>query len=583
MVDIDLLLEKILIKYELNLDEQEPTLYEKYVKNNIKIKWNSIDENLRIAIWGAGEHTIELLDLVKNETKNIICIVDKNSQLHGERLNQIKIVSPEMLKEYRIDLIVVSAPTYQNEIINEIVKLQYKYLDIYDIVNECNMPIQPWYAWGNEKFAKTHYYNYCLGLFLVRKLYCKEKNIYVKKEMLLDIIKEYLRVKDFVYAKKYIKIFLYRNYYHKKDLRKFLTELESLLCQIQKKIKNNKNNNFLVIICDGMRYSEFDNIIDKKINAPFISEFCERSVFYTNAIANSTHTRPCIDAMLTGKLVLDDKRYKSKKYVIGLKESNLFCTLIKENYKIYNDTITRIVDDNINIKNIRVEHDIFESSTEQLWRMLKYLFLDNGKKIFYIIHLHETHYSYLCNYHRNSIVMANTSSLYLNKVKIQEAKKQYLECIRYLDKQFEFYFTMLPKEMCKIITSDHGQNFGEHKSYTHTFSWYEETVKTPLIVNHYKLNGFRISELFDKSKFGELIIGLLKHNKVVELAVNEVKIQRDKIYSKSFLENQDLVERIPSKFFRSYKIIRTSNKKHILYDDGKEELYRLPNEDINKI
>lgn len=580
-MNINFKIETLLKKYKLYIDNKEPSLYEKYLKAYIINKFDKIDNKLNIAIWGAGEHTIELLDLIEIKKKNIVCIIDKNAQQYNKILNGIKVIAPENLKDYYIDLIVISAPAYQKQIVDEIVKLGYKYIDLYDILSENNLPIQPWYAWGNTKFSKNHYYNFCLGLFLARKLYYREQNESYKKKILLDIIKEYLRIRDFVYAKKYINVFIDKNYKYDTNLIKFLKELDVFLEEVKEVIRSNKNNNFLFVICDGMRYKEIKDAMNRKISLPFVGKICKKSVFYTNAIANSTHTRPCMDAMLTGKLVLDDKRYKSRKYVIELNESNLFCELIKLGYKIYNDNITRVIDDSPNIKNIRAEYDVFESCTEQMWRMLVYLAEDVKEKVFYIIHLHETHYSYLCGYHKDYICMPDHISLYLNNVKCKDAIKQYLECLEYLDKQFEFYFNILPQEMGKLITSDHGQCLGEHDTFTHTFTWHEETVKTPLIINHNNIEGYIEEKLFDKSKIGELVLGILKNNEIIDFNIDEVKIQRDYIYSKTFLNNEDLKNKIPDKFFCAYRVSREKYRKQVFYDSGCEEVYMLPDEDFN--
>jgi arylsulfatase A-like enzyme len=60
--------------------------------------------------------------------------------------------------------------------------------------------------------------------------------------------------------------------------------------------------------------------------------------------------------------------------------------------------------------------------------------------------------------------------------------------IRYLDHHLERLFEFLEgagrlKNALIIITSDHGEHFGEHKLFVHSNSLYEELIKVPLIIS----------------------------------------------------------------------------------------------------
>jgi len=161
----------------------------------------------------------------------------------------------------------------------------------------------------------------------------------------------------------------------------------------------------------------------------------------------------------------------------------------------------------------------------------------------------------------------------------------YDAAIRYAD----FYIGELLKEIKDdntmiLLTADHGESLGEHNVYFHHGeNIYDEVLRVPLIIkdNGYFKGGARISTAISSVDIVPTILSRINpawyffnKNKfdgrdLEGAATGQKDIKRDYIYSYS----------------PSAKSIRDINKniKYILNEDGKEEMYLLPDEYTNHI
>nr|WP_253287327.1 sulfatase-like hydrolase/transferase [Clostridium bornimense] len=339
----------------------------------------------------------------------------------------------------------------------------------------------------------------------------------------------------------------------------------------------------IIIISDALRYKEINDIRRFDNKYEYLHKISNESLFYTKAIANSTYTKAALYSMLAGKLINYDEKYMNDNYVLSYKESELISSALDNGYYIVNESMTRLVPDNINIKNLRVETECFESCTVQLWRMLTYL-CNMDSKVMYIFHFNETHTPYMCGYYEKAKVMnVIQNEIYKEKIDMRE---QYMETIKYIDTQLGYYMNMLSDSIYTILTSDHGQCIGEYSAYTHTFTWYDEVLHTPLIINGKDLNKEVIEDLFDKKDFGKLISSIIDKSYIEKrsrLKSEYVKSERDAIHSLFYLNDRKFIEALGSKFIKGYTVITTMDKKYVRYDDGVEELYDLDNENKNII
>lgn len=89
--------------------------------------------NKSIIIWGTGTQTLRLLATSRVSEANIVAFVDSNPKFHGKKLNGIKIISPESLKNMT-ESILISSRAYQNEIeqqIRDVLQLSNEIIKLY--------------------------------------------------------------------------------------------------------------------------------------------------------------------------------------------------------------------------------------------------------------------------------------------------------------------------------------------------------------------------------------------------------------------------------------------------------------------
>lgn len=85
-----------------------------YSLNKIRKTVDSLPDNKKIIIYGAGEHTKHLIQQTNISRKDILCIVDRYSK--DNRLLKYDIREVEYIEKANPDIIIISSFSYQNEI-----------------------------------------------------------------------------------------------------------------------------------------------------------------------------------------------------------------------------------------------------------------------------------------------------------------------------------------------------------------------------------------------------------------------------------------------------------------------------------
>jgi arylsulfatase A-like enzyme len=157
-----------------------------------------------------------------------------------------------------------------------------------------------------------------------------------------------------------------------------------------------------------------------------------------------------------------------------------------------------------------------------------------------------------------------------------------------------------------IITSDHGENFGEHELANHVFCLYDTLLHIPLIMRYSKYfsGGKRISNIVSNIDIFPTLLSVLNVKIKVKHRINGVNLipLENRIYHRYIcaeygppfadikaLERFNphmLLPSLRNKYNRSLKCIRSDDFKYIIASDGEEELYNLkkdPEENKNII
>jgi len=77
---------------------------------------NWVNAGKRLALFGGGPHTVELLQALKIPRHTFICAFDNDSLKWGKLIGGVKIVSPHEIDSYKPDIVIISSREFENEI-----------------------------------------------------------------------------------------------------------------------------------------------------------------------------------------------------------------------------------------------------------------------------------------------------------------------------------------------------------------------------------------------------------------------------------------------------------------------------------
>jgi len=141
-----------------------------------------------------------------------------------------------------------------------------------------------------------------------------------------------------------------------------------------------------------------------------------------------------------------------------------------------------------------------------------------------------------------------------------------------------------------IVTSDHGENIGDHKMMDHVFSLYESTIKIPLIIHYptlfpYASEDHTIVQLTDIFPTLLKIAGIdtkkyfSQGSDLLEQNLQEGKIGFYEYYYPKqvigYFKEQDRENKRLKKYKRQLRAVRMNDLKLIWGNDGNHELYNL--------
>ena len=72
-----------------------------------------------LLVWGAGTHTLHLLETTLLGRCNIVAFVDSNAKLHGKELQGLPIIAPSSLPHYK-EPVLISSRVFQDDITRQI-------------------------------------------------------------------------------------------------------------------------------------------------------------------------------------------------------------------------------------------------------------------------------------------------------------------------------------------------------------------------------------------------------------------------------------------------------------------------------
>lgn len=358
--------------------------------------------------------------------------------------------------------------------------------------------------------------------------------------------------------------------------------------------KTPEKANVLLISLDDLRADSLSCYGYQKNTSPFIDYISTQGILYKNCFVNTHGTFSSHSTILT-----------------GLYQASLYCQQIGIDFKV-NDKAPMlqeylkkngyftigVTDGGLLSKAYGFQRgfDIYDDNGEGIIngtkKVINYLKKNENKKPFFVFyHTYDIHspynppapYDKAFGEFKSNINPTNDALLKyahtawrdLKKEDFHFLKARYDGSIKYVDDNLLKFFKTLDKigffeNYLLILTSDHGEEFGEHGGLLHRDFLYEELIHIPLIISGTKI---------PKSK---KVNFLCNHTDIMPTILKFLRIEKP-----NYLQGEDLLNLKPRKFiFSQYEnrrySLRTNRWKFILNSNGKFELYDLLKDEFER-
>ena len=294
--------------------------------------------------------------------------------------------------------------------------------------------------------------------------------------------------------------------------------------------------NVLLITLDTLRSDHVSCYGYERNTTPNLCRLASQGVLFENSFANSSWTLPSHASMFTGRLPHEHKAdwtkpldnsnrtlaetLKAKGYFTGAFTANTSYVTpewgLARGFSHFEAQGSSLIEDATNTVygkklalNILPRLGYFDipgrkRASQVNAEFFHWLDRTNGKPFFAFLNFFDTHDPYLTDEpYRNHFSNQSTRGNLVNfqfqattfrrkpVLTVDEVKSEvdgYDNCLAYLDAQIgELFAEMqrrgLEKNTLVIITSDHGESFGDHDLFGHGNSLYLETLKVPLILS----------------------------------------------------------------------------------------------------
>lgn len=580
MLNLNYELEAIIKKYRFSINSINTD-----VEKTIKDIWDRISADRNIAIWGAGDHTNELMKLINHGSKNLVCVFDKGVQESDKKhFGDYPIYNPTKLTSLNIDVIFISSFAYKEEIKKEAtsIKPECECIDIYEVLIQKGIILNTPFYYDHSDYME---------IFNERNLYENSVVHEVKEKHLHKLICKYLQIRDFKYALFFIEEYIKKGYSRKSDFIAFRKELEELFIKVKKELSNRKHKDIVWFLIDSLRHKDIEDAM------PFTKKILRQSIYFKNAFSTNLFTYMSVFSMLTQKLPIDEELYK--KDVISAKESEFLTFLINNDYKIksyvlgkelfeVHDKIDQVKTKRRIAENKKDTNDLGVFVSTLLWRSLCDLLQNKDEAIFSLLHIvGEVHKPHICGYHEKKPVIHNGVEQYCYQKPEQseeDFKTQFYDCIKYVDNQLNFYMDFYPSNTVKIISGDHGQAvdniFKDTNNLFLTLGCSDERIHIPFIINMPDGKVQCYDDVFNM-KYGGKVLTELLSGQEIKIEENFAEFQFEAYFNKALAKK--LREVGAAKYINGFKGIRTCNYKYVVYNEHGAELYKLPDETTNII
>ena len=414
-------------------------------------------------------------------------------------------------------------------------------------------------------------------------------------------------------------------------------------------MSNHDRPNIVLIVLDTLRARNMSLYGYPKRTTPFLEEIAAKSVVFRNAYAAAPWTLPSHASIFTG---LYPSRHNANKKGHYLKEDILtLAEYLKSKgystasfsanpwvddrfrmlrgfdrkYRFWNrmddhknKAIPKILRRGFNSLEYRLRGIVFDKGAVRINRKISEELKSSEKPFFYFINYMETHAPYLpprrykMRFSRNLTrrVLSRISKITINEYEyvfggrifpssseLEILESLYNDEIAYLDDRLnELWMTLRNQSLLEntviFITSDHGDNIGDHQLLNHELSLYDNLLKVPLMIFYPSILDRKMKDerVENKQIFATVIREIFGENPTERIkSANTISLISDEkpesIYAEEIIvpiKREKLLKRLNGPILQNEYMLKNRLKveisedyKYIYSSIGRNELYNM--------
>jgi len=535
--------------------------------HKIRNYWSGISGHGRIALWGAL-YAEEFLAKIPDYSA-IACIVDSNPAYSGKSISGIPIRTAQDVQKHDFDAALILSFASGKEIAAYI-EQAFPAVTVIDLHRELDLRF--------AFFSPLHHYH---DIYMQRQSF-RSLDLGTKawKDAAAGLIGKYVAIRDFAHAFQIIEMWKAQLPEDCGEINGLHAELLDLISDLTLALANRSApSDTTMILIDSLREKD----VYRGGNLPFLQDFAKKSFSFRQAFSASTHTNGCLLSMFQGGLPIDD-RYDITKY-IDYNHSPLLQYLDKQGIEFVSNSGSIKFSDNSlqagNKKRVVTEQPKFYGITSLYFWNLAVKLTQSAGPVFSLLHVLEAHVPFIGGnqtlwIEEDGIKMVMDYFRDPGRFPLEDILQQRSECLRYVDRQLAFYMPLF-QSMNWIVFGDHGMTLGDQDVFGHLLTWHDDMIHVPLLLSLRHIQPGENHELFSMRRFGDLLISLMSGS-TPPPPPDFIEVQREPIYNTVFRSDASFMRGAGKKYLRGFKLVRTETEKYILYDDGREEMYLLPDE-----
>ena len=535
-------------KFGFNIVDEAPRILS-VIRKSIS---EFVKQHKNVAVYCNGYHTRMLMSDFVFELKKVRFIIDNNA--FGDRNEGFVIISASEMEANEIDGVIISSYDYMDSIVDSMIRdyPRISYLNIYSKIRESGIDLHSAYY---ENAHPYHHYKRINNLQM--SIAQKEGD---KSDLYLDLIGEYVRIKDFRTA-------LYKSReWGNAELAENLKNMYQKELDAARMISD---NNVLMLCLDGLKRTD----LSKRLMPKMYEYIVKNGRLFTNAYSFSTSTFESLIPAFSENM--NSQRNNSDENTV--KEGK--CRFVEEAKRQHREMYFYTdMADFIEAPLIRRSNK-FQTATEKLWDfVIDASSCSNG--LFNVHILYESHYSFV-NPYTNFEILAEGTALLFDFLDIKGGKLradyicQHNDAMRYLD---DVVTPILEAINCRlVIFADHGntllpKTISIADVSVQYLTCHEDLIEIPLaVIDRISPTGEN-RDLISLMEINNIVISLLQNKPYNNPQNNWIRIGRSKIYNPDFqyLYNK-MGEKNRLQAFDGY--VFDSKEKLIIYADDRMELY----------